>query len=142
MSSQNLSQPLILSVPLELTVRLHQPHQPAMSPLSFWVSALVGSLLSLTTFALNLPQYNGLKVAQNGSILEVTFHNPNSAINLRGQDFQNDMTDLVKRLQADNETKAVVFKSDVPRFFCAHVDLLIPDIRKYLFIASCSISVG
>ncbi|KAF6842502.1 enoyl-CoA hydratase [Colletotrichum musicola] len=99
-----------------------------MSPLSFWVSALAGSLFS-TTFALNLPQYTGLKTAKNGSILEVTFHNPNSAINLWGQDFQNDMTDLVQRLQADNETKAVVFKSDVPRFFCAHVDLLIPDIQ-------------
>ncbi|KAF6787090.1 enoyl-CoA hydratase [Colletotrichum sojae] len=100
-----------------------------MSPLSFWVSAIAGSLFSTTTFALNLPQYTGLKTAQNGSILEVTLHNANSAINLWDQDTQNDMTDLVQRLQVDNETKAVVFKSDVPRFFCAHVDLLIPDIQ-------------
>ncbi|GKT43631.1 putative enoyl-CoA hydratase, mitochondrial [Colletotrichum spaethianum] len=99
-----------------------------MTPPIFWISALVGSLVS-TTFALTLPEYRGLKTAQNGSVLEVTLHNPTSEINLWGQDFQDGLTDMVQRLQTDNETKVVIFKSDVPRFFCAHVDLLIPDIR-------------
>ncbi|KAK6207005.1 enoyl- hydratase [Colletotrichum tabaci] len=93
-----------------------------------FLSALAGYLIS-STLALELPKYRGLKTAQNGSVLEVTLHNPDSAINLWSQDFQEGLTDLVQKLQVDNETKVVVFKSDVPRFFCAHVDLLIPDIQ-------------
>jgi enoyl-CoA hydratase/carnithine racemase len=90
---------------------------------------LAAAFLS-TTLAAHLPVYRGLKTVQNGSVLEVTLSNPDSKINLWGQDFQDGMTDMVQRLKVDNETKVVVFKSDVPRFFCAHVDLLIPDIRK------------
>ncbi|TID04399.1 Enoyl-CoA hydratase domain-containing protein 2, mitochondrial [Colletotrichum higginsianum] len=93
-----------------------------------FLSALAGYLIS-STLALELPKYRGLKTAQNGSVLEVTLHNPDSAINLWSQDFQEGLTDLVQKLQVDNETKVVVFKSDVSRFFCAHVDLLIPDIQ-------------
>ncbi|GKT82255.1 enoyl- hydratase [Colletotrichum tofieldiae] len=99
-----------------------------MAPPMLWISALVGSLVS-ATLALTLPEYRALRTAQNGSILEITLHNPNSAINLWSQDFQDGLTDIVQKLQVDNETKVVIFKSDVPRFFCAHVDLLIPDIR-------------
>ncbi|KAL5319760.1 hypothetical protein ACEPPN_012817 [Leptodophora sp. 'Broadleaf-Isolate-01'] len=33
------------------------------------------------------------------------------------------MTDLVSRLQTDNDTKVVVFRSDVPKYFIAHADL-------------------
>ncbi|KFA51847.1 hypothetical protein S40293_04058 [Stachybotrys chartarum IBT 40293] len=94
---------------------------------STWIGALVLALP--VTIALDLPQYAGLKTAQNGTVLEVTLHNPNSAINLWSQDFQTGLTDIVRRLQADNETKVVVFKSDVPKFFCAHLDLLMPDIE-------------
>ncbi|OHW97492.1 enoyl-hydratase [Colletotrichum incanum] len=83
-----------------------------MAPPMLWISALVGSLVS-TTFALTLPEYRGLKTAQNGSVLEITLHNPNSAINLWGQDFQDGLTDIVQKLQVDNETKVVIFKSDV-----------------------------
>ncbi|GKT56074.1 enoyl- hydratase [Colletotrichum tofieldiae] len=99
-----------------------------MAPPMLWISALVGSLVS-ATLALTLPEYRALRTAQNGSILEITLHNPNSAINLWSQDFQDGLTDIVQKLQVDNETKVVIFKSDVPRFFCAHVDLLIPDIQ-------------
>ncbi|EGU86617.1 hypothetical protein HZS61_011310 [Fusarium oxysporum f. sp. conglutinans] len=88
---------------------------------------LSGALLQ-TAFALDLPKYRGLKTAQNGSVLEVTFHNPESAINLWGVDFHDGMTDLVRRLGNDNETKVVIFKSDVPKFFCAHLDLLMPGV--------------
>ncbi|UPL03020.1 hypothetical protein LCI18_013954 [Fusarium solani-melongenae] len=89
--------------------------------------ALSGALLQ-TAFALDLPEYRGLKTAQNGSVLEVTLHNPDSAINLWGVDFQDGMTDLVRRLRKDNDTKVVIFKSDVPQFFCAHLDLLMPGV--------------
>ncbi|OBR16484.1 Enoyl-CoA hydratase/isomerase [Colletotrichum higginsianum IMI 349063] len=76
-----------------------------------FLSALAGYLIS-STLALELPKYRGLKTAQNGSVLEVTLHNPDSAINLWSQDFQEGLTDLVQKLQVDNETKVVVFKSD------------------------------
>ncbi|KAG5657853.1 hypothetical protein KAF25_007886 [Fusarium avenaceum] len=89
--------------------------------------ALSGALLQ-TASALDLPEYRALKTAQNGSILEVTFHNPDSAINLWSADFQDGVTDIVKRLRNDNETKVVIFKSDVPKFFCAHLDLLMPGV--------------
>lgn len=90
---------------------------------------LAASAIS-TALAVELPEYRGLKVSQNASVLEVTLSNPDSKINLWGQDFQNGLTDMVQRLQVDNETKVVVFKSDNPRFFCAHVDLLIPGIGR------------
>ncbi|CCF42241.1 enoyl-CoA hydratase/isomerase [Colletotrichum higginsianum] len=77
-----------------------------------FLSALAGYLIS-STLALELPKYRGLKTAQNGSVLEVTLHNPDSAINLWSQDFQEGLTDLVQKLQVDNETKVVVFKSDI-----------------------------
>ncbi|KIL87020.1 enoyl- hydratase [Fusarium avenaceum] len=89
--------------------------------------ALSGALIQ-TASALDLPEYRGLKTAQNGSVLEVTFHNPDSAINLWGVDFQDGVTDIVKRLRNDTETKVVIFKSDVPKFFCAHLDLLMPGV--------------
>ncbi|KNB17065.1 enoyl-CoA hydratase [Fusarium oxysporum f. sp. lycopersici 4287] len=94
-----------------------------------WLKNIIipGALLQ-SAFALDLPKYRGLKTAQHGSVLEVTLHNPDSAINLWGVDFQDGMTDLVGRLHNDNETKVVIFKSDVPKFFCAHLDLLMPGV--------------
>ncbi|KAK1688944.1 hypothetical protein BDP55DRAFT_506606, partial [Colletotrichum godetiae] len=74
-------------------------------------------------YSIDLPDYTGLKTAQNGSILTVTFHNPSSPINLWNLDTQNDLIDLVSRLQENNKTKVVIFNSDVPRFFMAHLDL-------------------
>lgn len=81
-------------------------------------------------YTLDLPQYTGLKTSQNASILTVTFHNPSSPINLWNQDTQDDLTDLVSRLQGDNETKIVIFNSDVPRFFMAHLDLTLPALAQ------------
>jgi enoyl-CoA hydratase/carnithine racemase len=81
-----------------------------------------------TVCALDLPKYTGLKTSLNHSVLEVTFHNPNSAINLWNQDTTDGMTDLVRRLQQDNETKVVIFQSDVPRYFMAHLDLSVPNL--------------
>lgn len=92
---------------------------------------LVSGVLLQSAFALDLPKYRGLKTAQHGSVLEVILHNPDSAINLWGVDFQNDITDLVGRLHNDNETKVVIFKSDVPKFFCAHLDLLMPGVGMF-----------
>ncbi|KAH6689733.1 ClpP/crotonase-like domain-containing protein [Plectosphaerella plurivora] len=100
-----------------------------MSPTWIKTLALVGALLP-STLALDLPKYRGLKTAQNGALLEVTLHNPDSEINLWGADFQDGMTDLVARLANDTETKVVVFKSDRPQFFCAHADLLMPGIEN------------
>jgi enoyl-CoA hydratase/carnithine racemase len=96
-----------------------------------WIKtlALVGTLLP-SALALDLPEYRGLKTAQNGSVLEVTLSNPDSAINLWGVDFQDGLTDLVARLGNDTETKVVIFNSDVPQFFCAHLDLLMPGVGK------------
>ncbi|KAK6697842.1 hypothetical protein SNK05_010692 [Fusarium graminearum] len=65
-----------------------------------------------SVLSLDLPKYTGLKTAQNHSILTVTFHNPSSPVNLWNEDTQNDLIDLVSRLQHDNETKVVVFNTD------------------------------
>jgi enoyl-CoA hydratase/carnithine racemase len=81
-----------------------------------------------TICALDLPKYTGLKTSLNHSVLQVTFHNPNSAINLWNQNTTDEMTDLVRRLQQDNETKVIIFQSDVPRYFMAHIDLSMPDL--------------
>jgi enoyl-CoA hydratase/carnithine racemase len=98
-----------------------------MSFSSLPLTAVVFALLSIVC-ALDLPEYTGLKTSLNHNVLEVTFHNPNSAINLWNQDTTDGMTDLVKRLQQDNETKVVIFQSDVPRYFIAHLDLSGPDL--------------
>ncbi|KAL6411066.1 enoyl-CoA hydratase [Ilyonectria robusta] len=89
--------------------------------------ASAASLIS-PVMSLSLPQYKGLKTSLNSSILQVTFHNPSSPVNLWNQDTQDDLTDLVSRLQKDNETKVVIFNSDVPRFFIAHMDTTMPSL--------------
>jgi enoyl-CoA hydratase/carnithine racemase len=79
--------------------------------------------LALPALALDLPEYRALRTSLEGGVLNVTFHNPDwPQVNFWGQNTQDEMTDLVKRLHADNETKVVVFSSDVPRFFIAHLD--------------------
>ncbi|KAG9250040.1 ClpP/crotonase-like domain-containing protein [Emericellopsis atlantica] len=64
----------------------------------------------------------GRPTSQHDAILEITLHNPVSDVNTWSQDIQVGMTDIVRRLQADNETTMVIFKSDVPRFFMNHLD--------------------
>ncbi|EEU38463.1 uncharacterized protein NECHADRAFT_73232 [Fusarium vanettenii 77-13-4] len=85
-----------------------------MYPAWLRTSALAG--LVSTTLALDLPEYRGLKTSQNASVLEITLHNPTSPINVWNHDFQTGLADIVQRLQSDNETKVVIFKSDVPGF--------------------------
>jgi enoyl-CoA hydratase/carnithine racemase len=97
------------------------------------------SILTSFTSALELPQYKALRTSQEKpGILEVAFHFPNTTINLLNQAAVTDLTDLVQKLQVDNDTKVVVFKSDVPKYFIAHGDLnfdldsmLIPQISKF-----------
>lgn len=88
------------------------------------------------TLALQLPEYKALKTSLASNILTVTFHNPDSPINLWNQDTQDGITDLVERLQHDNETKVVIFNSDVPRFFTAHLDLSMPSVAEPTFAAT------
>ncbi|KAK6207868.1 hypothetical protein QIS74_12949 [Colletotrichum tabaci] len=86
----------------------------------------IAAVMAQAVNTLDLPEYAGLKTSQNASVLTVTFHNPSSPINLWNQDTQDGLTDLVSRLQGDNETKVVIFNSDVPKFFMAHLDLTMP----------------
>ncbi|KAH6715506.1 hypothetical protein BKA61DRAFT_722543, partial [Leptodontidium sp. MPI-SDFR-AT-0119] len=84
---------------------------------------LLTFLPSLTT-SLLLPNYTSLITSQlKPGILDVTFHFANTTINLWNSAALTDMTDLVSRLQTDNDTKVVVFRSDVPKYFIAHADL-------------------
>ncbi|KAF4775379.1 hypothetical protein HER10_EVM0009833 [Colletotrichum scovillei] len=83
-----------------------------MHPFIFSGLALAATLVR-PVYSIDLPDYTGLKTSQNGSVLTVTFHNPSSPINLWNLDTQNDLTDLVSRLQVNNETKVVIFNSDI-----------------------------
>jgi enoyl-CoA hydratase/carnithine racemase len=87
-----------------------------------WLTIL---LLSPIVVGLDLPNYEGLLTSQKPGVLEVTFHNRHSTTNLWNRDTLFGLTDIVRRLQNDNETKAVVFKSDVPKYFLNHLDLQI-----------------
>ncbi|KAH6696846.1 ClpP/crotonase-like domain-containing protein [Plectosphaerella plurivora] len=79
--------------------------------------------LAMRVLALDLPNYRAIRTSLIGGVLNVTFHNPDwPQVNFWGQSTQDEMTDLVERLHVDNETKVVVFSSDVPRFFIAHLD--------------------
>ncbi|KAH9204004.1 enoyl-CoA hydratase/isomerase family protein [Leptodontidium sp. 2 PMI_412] len=84
---------------------------------------LLFPLLLSSVAALELPGYKTLLTSQKPGVLRVTFHNPDSSVNLWTPQMLLDVTDLVGRLQNDNETKAVVFNSDYPKFFMAHAEL-------------------
>lgn len=87
-------------------------------------ASLAVSTLVFRVASLNLPAYTNLLTSQEKTgVLEVTFNNPSSGINLWSQQMQEDLIDLVLRLQNDNTTHAVVFKSDKPEYFIAHADL-------------------
>ncbi|RYN90628.1 hypothetical protein AA0120_g5973 [Alternaria tenuissima] len=98
--------------------------------LSWFVAHLVACGILSSVQALQLPNYVGLKPSQNNSILDITFHNPNSTLNFWNQDTTNGLTDIVGKLQKDNETKVVVFRSDVPRYWIGHLDLTMPDLTE------------
>ncbi|RYN32600.1 hypothetical protein AA0119_g2936 [Alternaria tenuissima] len=100
-----------------------------MAP-SWFVARLVACGILSSVQALQLPNYVGLKTSQNNSILDITFHNSNSTLNFWNQDTTNGLTDIVAKLQKDNETKVVVFRSDVPRYWIGHLDLTMPDLTE------------
>jgi len=100
----------------------NQARASKMVSLFFRIVSILLLLFSATA-ALELPTYQGLRTSQKPGILEVTFHNAKSTTNLWNKDTLSDLTDLVQRLQSDNETKAVVFRSDVPKYFLNHLDL-------------------
>ncbi|KNG49297.1 enoyl-CoA hydratase [Stemphylium lycopersici] len=89
---------------------------------SKWLMIKAMALVIPSILALDLPQYRALKTAASNNVLEVTIHNPDSSINTWNQDIQSGLTDLVQRLGSDNETRVVIFKSDVSRFFLNHLD--------------------
>lgn len=89
------------------------------------------TIFASTVLSLDLPAYAALKTSQTAGILEITLHNPKSQINLWSEETQTGLTDIVRRLQHDNQTKVVIFKSDVPKFFTAHLDPLMPGLGMY-----------
>jgi hypothetical protein len=91
-----------------------------------WSGLSAVPLLLSSVTALNLPLYPGLRTNQSRpGVLEIAFSSTNSDINLWDQDTVSGLTDIVQRLQNDNETKVVLFTSDKPKYFIAHLDLLI-----------------
>lgn len=98
---------------------------------SLLTSAILMLVSSIT--ALNLPTYRGLRIDQSKpGVLQIAFNNPDSEINVWGEAALSGLTDIVLRLQNDSETKAVVFTSDVPKYFIAHLDLLIQPFGKQM----------
>lgn len=89
--------------------------------------ALVLGLLASTTLGYNFTNiYRGLRLDQSKSgVLQIAFNNSDSEINVWSQDALTGLTDIVAKLKDDNETKAVLFTSDVPKYFLSHLDLLI-----------------
>ncbi|KZL70899.1 enoyl-CoA \hydratase/isomerase [Colletotrichum tofieldiae] len=70
---------------------------------------IIAAAVARPIYSLDFPGYTVLKTSQNGSILTVTFSNPSSPINIWNQDTQDNLIDLVSRLQEDNRTKVVIF---------------------------------
>lgn len=99
---------------------------------SKWLMIKAMALVIPSILALDLPQYRALKTAASNNVLEVTIHNPDSSINTWNQDIQSGLTDLVQRLGSDNETRVVIFKSDVSRFFLNHLDPAIFFVGKFV----------
>lgn len=98
----------------------------------FQPHALLLGLFASSSLALNLTTYRGLRIDQSKpGILQIAFNNPDSEVNVWSQDALSGLTDIVQKLQNDTTTKAVVFTSDVPNYFMAHLDLLIQPFGMY-----------
>jgi hypothetical protein len=94
--------------------------------------ALVLGLFASSSLALNLTTYRGLKIDQSKlGVLQIAFNNPDSEINVWSQDALSGLTEIVQQLQNDTDTKAVVFSSEIPNHFMAHLDLLIQPFGMY-----------
>ena len=65
--------------------------------------------------------YQTLSVSKNDGIVWVTFNNP--PINLLNMDMIRDIDVLSRELEADQESRVVVFQSANPEFFIAHADV-------------------
>lgn len=88
--------------------------------------AMVLGLFISASLALDLITYRGLRIDRSKpDVLQIAFNNPDSEVNVWSQDALSGLTDIVQKLQNDTEIKAVVFTSDVPNYFMAHLDLLI-----------------
>ncbi|KAH7063833.1 enoyl-CoA hydratase/isomeras-like protein [Paraphoma chrysanthemicola] len=84
------------------------------------------ALLLPTITALELPTYPGLRTnTSRPGLLQIAFNNTSSAINVWSQDALSGLTDIVRRLRNDTETKVLLFTSDKPFYFMAHLDLTI-----------------
>lgn len=99
--------------------------------LTSWARIVALTAFASSITALNLPTYRGLRIDQSKpGVLQIAFNNPDSEINVWSQDALTGLTDIVQKLKNDTETKAVVFKSDKPLYFMAHLDLLIQPFGK------------
>ena len=93
--------------------------------------ALVLGLFASASLAFNLTTYRGLRIDQTKpGVLQIAFNNPDSEVNVWSEYALSGLTDIVQKLQNDTEIKAVVFTSDVPNYFMAHLDLLIQPFGK------------
>lgn len=87
---------------------------------------MVLGLFVSASLALKLTTYRGLRIDQfKPGVLQIAFNNPDSEVNVWSQDALSGLTDIVQKLQNDTEIKAVVFTSDFPNYYMAHLDLLI-----------------
>ncbi|PVH79993.1 enoyl-CoA hydratase/isomeras-like protein [Cadophora sp. DSE1049] len=89
-----------------------------------WTRLTVIAFALSTVAALDLPTYPGLRTNQSRpGVLEIAFNN--GPVNVWGLNAITGLGDIVQKLQNDNETKVVLFTSDVPRYFANHLDLTI-----------------
>ncbi|KAH7411238.1 ClpP/crotonase-like domain-containing protein [Cadophora sp. MPI-SDFR-AT-0126] len=107
--------------------------------LPWLVIQALAEILLPSALALELIGYAGLKTSQHNNIIDIAAQ---SHINGHAwsQDTHFGMTDIVRRLQEDNEIKVVIFKSDVPRFFCNHFDPAFTDNYAILLINITNLS--
>jgi enoyl-CoA hydratase/carnithine racemase len=68
-----------------------------------------------------MTDYMTLKVKMSGAVMNVTLSNP--PINLQTDAMMADLSALVAGLEANRETKVVVFRIDTPDYFMAHFDI-------------------
>jgi hypothetical protein len=68
-----------------------------------------------------MSDYETLLVRTSHAVMTVTLSNP--PINLETDAMMADLDRLVALLEADRETKVVVFRSDAPGYFMAHFDV-------------------
>src|ERR1700753_1656944 len=106
-----------------------------MFNISLYFSLLGLLLQTLPAISTTTSKYGTITQTQNDSVLEVTFFNNSTNVNLYDNKVQSDLYDLVTQLQNQSSTKVVVFRSGNPNFFFSIFDLLAT--RPGEFILSC-----